>query len=324
MTVAATVVFGAMLLASTGAGAAELTVEGNLEVFRGDAKTNEFIRAFRASIHDCEILIHVDPGRNEPFEQIEFASDGTNSAFFIKYLEPTKLKPSAPKPRNDSTVEVRLGVTPPAIQGMTATPVWLAYGSGCYFRERQERLVDCLFMLLPERLRERSDQLKLRADWKLADGTSPMLESFADYCDGIITPVDGSPDSPWPLELATGRTNSIFRVQSWTNVSHIVVPTVFSYTLYKPADEAAPAANPPLRIITTIRGFARRVSAGIDGASLFPTTLTKATRVIDHRVLEEKTHQPSVYIATNGVLLTPSQLAERFKTANIFRNRPDR
>ena len=256
-------------------------------------------RPFQVTLRDCQVFIHLDPSpRDQGIEYFEFASDGTNSSYITKYAMPST-QPELPpkKKRNDSTLVNRPSVCPP-LEARSVIPIWLAYGSACFFSDRDDPFLPALHLFLGTPIMKRADSVELKAEWRQSKEPPFLVEFFADYLAGRL--VTGGRSYDLPPELATGATNSILTTSAWTNVNGLAFPLQFTFTTFA---VSADASRKP-----AIQSIARGVTKTFTAQTLrenFHLTLSDTTRIVEHRYLDELWElnhgKPAAYITTNKI-----------------------
>jgi hypothetical protein len=163
-------------------------------------------------------------------------------------------------------------------------PVWLAYGSGCYFRSALEKssLVERPFLCVYGIDKWR---YPIHAAISLFGEAPIFFPSAVDYIsDGVDYNLDQQSGhmkpSRWPAPYDHGFTEAEYRVGATTNVGDFVVPAEFAVTHYWPAPNGR--SSNELATVGVFRGVARAVYLMADDHS-FLLSIPAKTHVIDRR-----------------------------------------
>jgi hypothetical protein len=247
---------------------------------------------------------------DQGIEYNRYGAEDTNSSYFInKFIDVTvtnvtqvrnresidiPLKTPA-KPKNEATAELRPTLVPPPMRGLIS-PVWIAYGSRCYFAGR-DSIIEPLFYMGNQRLQS---VISVRGSWRFSPKAPYLLTSLIDYRDGKVLGLQ----HPFTLET----TNSVYEVLNWTNIGALTIPQQFRITHYVPDTKATDV--PRLAVFAVIDGVATEV---LDRTEItdFSPAVSVATRVVDRRFKKEtQSDQPIVYMAKAGKILNLEEMRE--------------
>jgi len=295
----------------------EFEVTGDLvSVFsRADGSSTTNSRAFRVSVSDCQFFIHVDPStKDRGIEYSEFASDGTNSFDFVRFVRrpgPADGSPRKKGPGNDSTLVIRPFSHPSVADGQIL-PLWLAYGSSCFFSNRKSGYQPAMHLFLGSPLVKRAAEIELKGEWRQSKERPYALEFMVDYLAGRV--LSSKATNELEPEFATGATNSIFLTTSWTNVSGMVLPLQFMFTEFGVDTNA----SPPRKTVSTMRIEGVQIRPGVS-IRHFEPALADSTRVIDYRYVDQLRQLahggPAEYIATNKALWSIERIIDEKRMA---------
>lgn len=310
------VLFPLILVSAAKIYGAEFQVEGDLisvySPLPSQSVTN--IRPFRVSVRDCKCKIRVEANsRDKGIEYFEYVYDGTNSYQYAKYKKRNSTDGQVKKKSsNDSTIVVR-NENVPSVSAMITIPIWLAYGSGCYFAEKSDNKIANLHLLQgSESFRKAQGDINLDAKWKLSMEPPFLLESMTDFLSGEIRK-----DLKWyplPKEVATGRRNSHFSVARWRNEGALKIPSEFIYSEWSTSTDVTDDTAP----LMITRGIARIVvEQAVDDE--FSVEISDAVRVVERRYSSELRElfntTATDYISTNKTFKSLETIVHDIKSS---------
>jgi hypothetical protein len=203
----------------------------------GVATINKVFVPFELSVSNCHWLIRTRPS-NSTTDYHETAGDGT-SVWTVRLLKSDiekRKQGGAADSLNVADGEVfPLGAPP--YDSSYASPLWLAYASGCYFSSLKDAKVMPVYSISrdPEVL---VAGVRVGAEWTLHEGMLKLPERVLYSNDGTRvtwdprqrrTSVDRK-ESPWDRPF----TNAIFQVITFTNVAGLDFPARCLLTRYSP------------------------------------------------------------------------------------------
>lgn len=184
--------------------------QGVLEQYNNSKLTQTY--QFTMLAKGCRWLIHAAPNK----DKVEFyvdSYDGENVYHYLKF-------PGTPAKNvaNSSGASVEINDVPNNVADY-ATPIWLAYGSGCYFDKVKNNMVKPFF------------------DW--FEPTASELNKL------IVVELKRSEKPPFvPVFIYAKDFNRRYRVLNFTNFNGLMLPKEFVVECFTPYTEIA--TNPPV------------------------------------------------------------------------------
>jgi hypothetical protein len=319
--------------------AARFEVEGELsyKVWDGPKTLLDLRREFTVTVNGCEWLIKIWNPTGASTNGILYSQagyDGTNiyhvRAFDTNAQTPPRLvigdgantytnelNVQLIKLKNSAVGRVLPGDFPlqPKVDPFVV-PIWLGYGSGCWFAKVSDSLLRPAYMV--DEALDASTH-RVRGEWRTLDKQSGLPAWVAYFNDGKTFKRPGLPLGTADPPYDKGFTNAIYEVMGSTNVDGWVLPTSFRLTTFGPK----PGGQTPdeLLPITEIAATARRVRRSLRSDPFVPP-LPGNTFVTDGRTQGGPISNGYVYLSTNGTWLDKAavkRLAGRTQTSAAAR-----
>lgn len=184
-----------------------------------------------------------------------------------------------------------------------SVPFWIAYASAFYFSTN--RTGEARQVWPDAKSIEQPSTNLVRASWELTDTEPHFLRKLV-YSIPISTAVSSA------IKLKGEDTNYCpivrYNVDVFTNVDGTLIPLAFTSVRYRQADIIAGSSSP--RVLTKLSATATRISFNRSPSETaeFKHELKYSTYVTDLRLEPGNHSQPPVYLVTNGVWPSVSNL----------------
>ena len=171
-------------------------------------------------------------------------------------------------------------------------PVWLAFGSGCHFRDQTNQSIPPLYYMTDGQLHSAQ---RIRAD-RVMDSQGTFLNSYTDYWDEHLFPEQ--------RRDCNGLTNIAFSITGWTNLGGTKYPSGFRFMRYFFSPSPKPRYWQSMDVSAFVDTAQVLASAGAVTPAILPDTY-----VIHHPSTSfEESSNPIGYRAGDGRLKTQAEV----------------
>jgi hypothetical protein len=184
-----------------------------------------------------------------------------------------------------------------------AVPFWIAYASTFYFSTN--RTGEARQIWPDGKSIEQPSTNLVRASWELTDSEPSFLRKLV-YSIPVLTGASSA------IKLKDEDANYCpivrYNVDVFTNVNGTLIPVAFTLFRYRQADIIGGSSSP--RVLTKLSATATRISFNRSSSetAAFKDGLKYSTYVTDLRLEPSNHSQPPVYLVTNGVWPSVSNL----------------